>query len=54
VHFTGSAAGQYLYDLGLDELPAIRHSKSDALAELHFERMFKIYSFKKRSSLQNF
>ena len=44
VHFTGSAAGQYLYDLGLYELPAIRHSKSDALAELHFERMFQIYS----------
>ena len=44
VHFTGSAAEQYLCDLGLDELPALRHSKSDALAELHFERMFEIYS----------
>jgi AraC-like DNA-binding protein len=44
VHFTGSAAGQYLCDIGLDSLPALRHSKKDALAELHFERMFELYS----------
>ena len=44
VHFTGSAAGQYLEDLGLKELPAIRSSKGKSLAELNFGRMFELYS----------
>ena len=44
VHFTGAWAGRYLSDLGIDALPALRHSKKDALTELYFKRMFELYS----------
>ena len=44
VHFTGSAAEQYLRELGLEVLPAVRTSKSESLAQLNFQRIFEVYS----------
>ena len=44
VHFTGSAAEQYLSELGINTLPTLCHSGKDSLVKLYFERMFEHYS----------